>query len=84
MYQELVFMDKLQEFNLDYVRLTRTRDNLKKNFDRRKKLNLLEDSDERQLKEDIRKLDLEISSIQRQIRSIESQNLRSKIIKDSK
>lgn len=77
-------MDKLQEFNLDYVRLTRTRDNLKKNFDRRKKLNLLEDSDERQLKEDIRKLDLEISSIQRQIRSIESQNLRSKIIKDSK
>lgn len=77
-------MNKLDELKLDYIRLTRTRDNLQKNYDRRKRLNLIDAPDERQLKEDIRRLDLEISSIQRQVRSIESQNLRSKIIKDSK
>lgn len=77
-------MNNLEELKLNLTRLIRTRENIQKNYDRRKKLNLLQTHDERQIKEDIKKLDLEIASIQRQVRSIESQDYRSKLIKDSK
>ncbi len=77
-------MQNLNELKLDVERLERMKNNVQKNYDRRKKLNLLDPPYERQLKEDIRKLESDISSLNRQMRSIESQQYRSKMINDSK
>jgi septal ring factor EnvC (AmiA/AmiB activator) len=75
-------MQDLSELRLDYERQTRLLDNLKKNYERRKKLNLLEPDYERQIVSDIKKIESEISSIARQIRSMQSANTRSKFMND--
>ena len=75
-------MEDLSELRLDYERQTRLLENLKKNYERRKKLNLLEPDYERQIVRDIKKIESEISSIARQIRSIQSSNTRSRFIND--
>ncbi len=75
-------MEDLTELRMDYERQTRLLDNLKKNYERRKKLNLLEPDYERQIVRDIKKIESEISSIARQIRSIQSSNTRSRFIND--
>lgn len=77
-------MESLYDLNLELQKLKRTRDNIQKNYDRRKKLNLLDPPYERQLKEDLRKMDLDIAGLNRTIRSVESQQYRSKIINESK
>ncbi len=77
-------MDNLYDLNLELQKLTRTKDNIQKNYDRRKKLNLLDPPYERQLKEDIRKIEFDISALNRKIRSVESAQYRSKIINESK
>jgi len=73
-------MEDLTELRMDYERQTRLLDNLKKNYERRKKLNLLEPDYERQIVRDIKKIESEISSIARQIRSVQSANTRSKFM----
>lgn len=77
-------MDNLYDLSLELQKLTRNRNNIQKNYDRRKKLNLLDPPYERQLKEDLRKLDLEIAGLNRTIRAVESEQHRSKIINERK
>lgn len=77
-------MDDLKELNLELARITRIRDNLKKNYDRRKKLNLIDAEYESSVKPELRKYDNDIAGLERQIRSRESENYRKKIINDSR
>ena len=73
-------MDEINDLKLDYERKTRVLDNLKKNYQRRKKLGLIEPAYEQQIKFDIKESEKELAIIQRQIRSIESQRSRSKFM----
>ena len=73
-------MDKISDLKLDYERKLRVLENLKKNYQRRKQLNLIEPSYERQIKVDIKDSENELSAIQREIRSIESRQSRAKFM----
>lgn len=77
-------MQDIKELNLEIERTKRIYDNLKKNYERRKKLNLVDDEYESQVKPELRKYENDIASLERQLRSIESQNYRKKIIDDSR
>ncbi len=73
-------MTEIEDLQLDLERKKRVKENLEKNFERRKKLNLLEPDYERQIVSDIKNLESELSSIQRRIRTIESEQIRKKLI----
>lgn len=77
-------MVSIDELKLDYERQSRILDNLKKNYERRKKLNLTDPAYERQILADIRKVESDLSALARQMRSIQSEQLRKKIINESK
>jgi septal ring factor EnvC (AmiA/AmiB activator) len=68
------------ELRLELLRKEKMLESLKKNYERRKKLNILEPSYERQISSDIRKLENEVSTIQRQLRNIESEQIRKRNI----
>jgi hypothetical protein len=69
-------MDNVFELKLDFDRKNRVKENLEKNFERRKRLNLLEEDYERGIKKEIRELESELSTLARKIRSIESEKSR--------
>jgi hypothetical protein len=73
-------MENLDELRLVYERQKRQLDNLKKNYERRKKLNLVEAPYEQQIISDIKKYETELAGIVRQIRSIQSANTRAKFM----
>jgi hypothetical protein len=75
-------MDEIKELKYEYDNLKRVRDNLQKNYDRRKKLNLLDDDYERQANFELRKYDSDLATINRRIRSIESAELRKRNLRD--
>jgi polyhydroxyalkanoate synthesis regulator phasin len=69
-------MGDISELKLDFDRKNRIKENLEKNFERRKRLNLLEEDYERGIKKEIRELESELSTLARKIRSIESEKSR--------
>ncbi|MDD4250775.1 MAG: hypothetical protein PHX27_01125 [Candidatus ainarchaeum sp.] len=73
-------METISDLQLDSERKKRLKENLVKNYDRRKKLNILDPDYERQLLSDIKKLDSDLSYIERKIRSIQSEQVRKKLI----
>jgi hypothetical protein len=73
-------MKEIVELNEELQRKKRMLDNLKKNYERRKRLNLLDGAYESEIKSEIKTIENEIAVIQRRIRSIESESIRSKYI----
>jgi polyhydroxyalkanoate synthesis regulator phasin len=73
-------MNNVFELKLDFDRKNRVKENLEKNFERRKRLNLLEEDYERSIKKEIRELESELSILSRKIRSIESEKSRKKLL----
>ncbi|MDD3083764.1 MAG: hypothetical protein PHP82_01960 [Candidatus ainarchaeum sp.] len=73
-------MDNISELKIDYDRKRRMKENLEKNFERRKKLNLVDPAYERQIISDIKELESEMACIERKVRSIQSEKARKKLI----
>ncbi len=77
-------MESISDLKYEYEKKQRVLDNLKKNYERRKKLNLAEPDYERQIKADIRTIESELSYLARKMRGIESEQTRKRIINESK
>lgn len=73
-------MSELDELKLEYDRKSRTKESLEKNYERRKKLNLLTDSYQKEISAELRQLNSDLSYLQRKIRSIESEENRRRMI----
>ena len=73
-------MEEVVELNEELLRKQRVLDNLKKNYERRKRLNLIDSFYKSDITQEIRNLENEIAIIKRRIRSIESESIRSKYI----
>jgi len=73
-------MEDIKELELEYGRLIRQKENLEKNYERRKRLNLCDEKYEHEINYDLRQLNQDIGFLQRKIRSIESEQNRHKII----
>jgi len=74
------YNEELTEAKYEYDKAVRLRDNLQKNYDRRKKLNLLDEDGERDLLNDLSKATENMNYLKRKMNSIESQMSRSKLI----
>jgi len=72
--------EQIEELNYELGRADRVYINLEKNFERKKKFDLLSDEEESDFKDDLRKLGNNVSSLKRQIASLESQKERQKAI----
>jgi putative IMPACT (imprinted ancient) family translation regulator len=75
-------MSEIEELKLEYTRQKRLLENLKRNYERRKNLDLVDSVYERQIVYEIKQHENEVSSLARQIRSIQSQEARSKLINE--
>jgi len=70
---------ELDNVKYEHDKAQRLLDNLEKNYERRKKLNLLDEYTERELKDEIRVAKDNLAQMKRKYRSMESQNYRSSI-----
>ncbi len=64
----------------EYERAFRFLENLKKNYERRKKFNLIDDKYSSQILPDLQKAESEVAYLKRRIRALESEETRAKII----
>jgi hypothetical protein len=76
--------DEIAELKYQYDKAVRVRDNLQKNLERRKKLNLLDSFEEDSLLGDIAEAGRNAEDLRKRMRSLESEASRSKIISESK
>jgi len=71
-------MSELKELQLEYERLKRQKENLEKNYERRKKFNLCNEEYEQEINIDLKQLNHDIGYLKRKIKSIESEQVRKK------
>ena len=76
--------DEIAELKYQYDKAVRVRDNLQKNLERRKKLNLLDSFEEDSLLGDIAEAGRNAEDLRKRMRSLESEASRSKIISEKK
>jgi len=74
---------ELEDLKYEYEKAVRYRDNLQKNLDRRKKLNLADESYEDDIKAEIEGANEKISEMRGKVRKLESEVARSRIISES-
>jgi hypothetical protein len=73
-------MDELKEIKLEIEKLVRYKQNLEKNFERKEKLNLIDDQFKRTHLIEVNDLNDKLSRLKRKYRMIESQEIRKKNI----
>jgi len=71
-------MSELKELQLEYERLKRQKENLEKNYERRKKFNLCNEEYEQEINIDLKQLNHDIGYLKRKIKSNESEQVRKK------
>jgi hypothetical protein len=76
----ILIMSEEAELKLELERQLRTRSTLEKFYERRKRLKLCDPAYESQITSELRELASSISALQRKIRSIESEQIRKKLI----
>jgi len=74
-------MEDINELKLEHERLARQKDNLEKNYERRKRLNLCDEKYEHEINYDLQQLNQDIGFLHRRIKAIESEQNRHKIIR---
>jgi len=74
---------ELEDLKYEYEKALRVKASLEKNYDRRKKLNLLDANEEDSLKDDLREVGRQIDDLRAKVRRLESQHTRAKIISES-
>jgi hypothetical protein len=75
--------EELDELKYQYEKALRVKDNLLKNMERRKKLNLLGSDEEDSLKDDIAEATTQADDLKRQMRSLESRYARARTIAET-
>jgi len=75
--------EELAELKYQYDKNMRVKESLQKNYERRKKLNLLDDSYEDEIRGDIREAERTLDDLKSKIRKLESQSARSKVIEET-
>ena len=75
--------EELAELKYQYEKAVRVQESLQKNYDRRKKLNLLDSDSESALKEEIEEARKQADDFKRRSRALESEFSRSKVISES-
>ncbi|MEI7961732.1 MAG: hypothetical protein WCI04_05345 [archaeon] len=74
---------ELEELKYEYDKIVRLRDNLQKNLERRKKLNLADESYEDDIKSEIEGISDQVSTMRTKIKKLESEVARSRVISES-
>jgi predicted nuclease with TOPRIM domain len=74
---------ELDELKYQYDKAVRVKDNLLKNMERRKKLNLLGSDEEDSLKDDIAEATRQAEDLKKQMRSLESRFARARTIAET-
>ena len=74
---------EVDELKYKYEKALRIKESLQKNMDRRKKLNLLDLDSENSLKDEIQEATRQADDLKRQMRSLESQYNRSRVISET-
>ncbi len=75
--------NELSDLKYEYDKAVRLRDNLQKNLDRKKKLNLADAGFEDDVKYEIQQVDEKISEMRSKIRRLESEATRAKVISET-
>lgn len=75
--------EDLADLKYEYEKAMRVKASLEKNYERRKKLNLLDENAEDDLKDDIASVVRQIEDLKRKVRALESQKARSRTIAES-
>ncbi|VVB76275.1 Uncharacterised protein [uncultured archaeon] len=75
--------ETLEDFKYEYEKAMRVKSSLEKNYERRKKLNLLDEDTEYSLKQEIEEITGQLSDLKRRVRALESENSRSRVISES-
>jgi polyhydroxyalkanoate synthesis regulator phasin len=73
----------LEDLKYEYEKAMRVKSSLEKNYERRKKLNLLDDNSEYDLKKDIEQVTYQVEDLKKRVRALESQHTRSRVIAES-
>jgi len=74
---------ELEDIKYEYDKALRYRDNLQKNLDRRKKLNLVDEGYESDIKSEIAAATDNLAVMKAKLRKIESEVARSRVISDT-
>jgi len=75
--------ETLEDLRYEYEKAMRVKASLEKNYERRKKLNLLDDDAEYDLKKDIASVSFQVEDLKKKVRALESQKTRSRVISES-
>ena len=76
-------MTELEDLKYEYEKAMRVKVNLEKNLERRKKLNLLDNVTEEELRGEIAEASRNLEDMRRRVRSMESEKTRSRVIADT-
>jgi hypothetical protein len=72
---------QLSSLKYEYEKVLRTQKNIEQNYLRKKRLNLLENVEEAEFKQDIEKIKRKIAALKREMLSLESQQARQNAIR---
>ena len=75
--------EEADELKYQYEKAVRIKESLQKNYERRKKLNLLDSDTEYSLKEEIEEATRQADDLRRKMRALVSQYSRAKVISES-
>ena len=73
----------LEDLKYEYEKAMRVKASLEKNYERRKKLNLLDNDTEYSLKQEIEEITGQLSDLKRRVRALESEHNRSRVISET-
>ena len=73
--------ERLTGLKYEYEKALRVQKNIEQNYERKKKLNLLDNVEEAEFKQDIEKIKRNVAALNREMLSLESQQSRQKAIK---
>lgn len=72
---------RISEIKYEYEKVIRIQKNIEQNYERKKRLNLLDSVEEAELKHDIEKIKRDAAALSRELLSLESQQARHRAIK---
>ncbi len=75
--------ETLEDLKYEYEKAMRVKTSLEKNYERRKKLNLLDEDTEYSLKQEIAEIGSQLSALKGRVRALESQHNRSRVISET-
>ncbi len=75
--------ESLEDLKYEYEKALRVKASLEKNYERRKKLNLLDEDTEYDLKRDITEVTAQLEDLKKRVRALQSQTTRSRIISET-